>query len=256
VNRCVGKWKEQHRRLLKKEIIGEVEPSPAIAIGHAACSPHYGGPAIAKNLNPGRSGPFKLRLDNVSYIEDTDDSEVDMKLVAIKKAAREFGLLKLSKETGLARSYLYKVIEGESSPTLDAFAKITAVLGFEVELRRIPMEDSVEVVSELVAQGGDWKIHFFNFVDAFRRTKSKKLIEKPPVKALGARERSLIASITHQLCLEMSIEVPKWVMATRPLKDPWFVSGMENLKAMAVAESPITFKRNNVFVLENFLARA
>jgi hypothetical protein len=40
------------------------------------------------------------------------------------------------------------------------------------------------------------------------------------------------------------------------LPAPWFVAGVENLKASALVESPVQFRRNNVFVLGNFLARA
>lgn len=178
-----------------------------------------------------------------------------MNILAIQKAAREFGLLKLSKRTGLARSYLYKVIEGTSSPTLETFGKITSALGFEVEFRRQPLVDSVRDVSEK-ALDGNWKIHFFNFVDALRRSKNPELIAEPPVKTLGERERALLASITYQLCLELELDIPSWAKEKYVLKEPWFVSGIENLKAMAIVESPVSFKRNNIFVLDNFLARA
>jgi hypothetical protein len=40
------------------------------------------------------------------------------------------------------------------------------------------------------------------------------------------------------------------------LPRPWFVAGVENLKATALVESPLPFRRNNVFVLGNFLSRA
>jgi transcriptional regulator with XRE-family HTH domain len=179
-----------------------------------------------------------------------------MKIFAVKRAAREYGLLKLSKKTGLARSYLYKVIEGESSPTLEAFDKILRALGFKVELYRLPMVDSIQDVSEKVAQYGDWQIHFFNFVDAFRRTKNPKLIAEQPVNTLGEKERAILASIVFELCLELGVGVPRWASSQRPLKEPWFVAGVENLKAMALVESPVSFRRNNIFVLGNFLARA
>jgi hypothetical protein len=45
-------------------------------------------------------------------------------------------------------------------------------------------------------------------------------------------------------------------MHPHALSEPWFVSGMENLKASALLESPLPFRRNNVFVLGNFLSRA
>ncbi|HEY8271349.1 MAG TPA: helix-turn-helix transcriptional regulator [Pseudobdellovibrionaceae bacterium] len=179
-----------------------------------------------------------------------------MDITTLQKAAREFGLLSLSKKTGLARSYLYKVVEGTSSPTIEALDKIADVLGFAIELHRMPLEDSVKDVSSKVAQGGSWKIHFFNFVDAFRRTKNPELVISPPIESLDEKERVLLASMTVELCLKLGVEIPEWAKAQRPLKYPWFVAGVESLKPMAIVESPISFKRNNIFVLENFLARA
>ena len=46
-----------------------------------------------------------------------------------------------------------------------------------------------------------------------------------------------------------------WPMCL-PAKPPWFVSGMENLKAIALAESPLRFRIRKIFVLSNFLSRA
>ncbi len=179
-----------------------------------------------------------------------------MNISKIHKAARKYGLLQLSKKTGLARSYLYKIVEGSSSPTLEAFGKIAKVLGYEVSLRELPIEDSAEDVATKVAIDGKWKIHFFNFVDAFRRSKNPDLVKNPPGEDLGEKERALLCSITFELCRELRVEVPKWALQKHTLKEPWFVSGMESLKAMAIVESPATFKLNNIFVLENFLSRA
>ena len=175
---------------------------------------------------------------------------------AVQVAARKYGLLRLSEKTGLARSYLYKVVEGTSSPTLEAFDKIISALGFEIELRRKPLPSSVQEVSARVAKDGNWKLHYFNLVDALRHTKDPELIKNPPSTKLGEKERALLASIVSSIGLEIGIETPKWAKEQSPLKEPWFVSGMENLKAIAIAESPVSFKKNNIFVMENFLARA
>jgi hypothetical protein len=37
---------------------------------------------------------------------------------------------------------------------------------------------------------------------------------------------------------------------------PWFVSEVNSLYAMALFDSPLAFRNNNIFVLENFLNRA
>jgi hypothetical protein len=53
----------------------------------------------------------------------------------------------------------------------------------------------------------------------------------------------------------MRLEAPAWVWAVPSLKEPWFLSGMESLKAIAIVESPVFFRRRKIFVLENFLYR-
>jgi hypothetical protein len=66
----------------------------------------------------------------------------------------------------------------------------------------------------------------------------------------------LSASIVDALCHEQGVEAPDWPSAVGVLPDPWFVSGTENLKASALLESPVRFRRRNIFVLSNFLSRA
>ena len=54
----------------------------------------------------------------------------------------------------------------------------------------------------------------------------------------------------------MKISPPKWAQSMTALNKPWFVSGMESLKASALLESPLGFRAKNIFVHENFLERA
>jgi hypothetical protein len=50
-------------------------------------------------------------------------------------------------------------------------------------------------------------------------------------------------------------EAPEWILTVPAPRDPWFVSGMESLKAIAIVESPLPFRIRKIFVLENFLSR-
>lgn len=42
----------------------------------------------------------------------------------------------------------------------------------------------------------------------------------------------------------------------RSLPRPWFAGGLKNLKAILLAESPVAFRRRNLFVSANTLSRA
>lgn len=95
-----------------------------------------------------------------------------------------------------------------------------------------------------------------NLVDEFRRTLDPRLLLLPPVRDLALELKALLASIVMSLCGEAGMNVPGWARKRHPLPTPWFVAEVESLKAMALVESPLPFRRNNIFVLDNFLQRA
>jgi len=64
-----------------------------------------------------------------------------------------------------------------------------------------------------------------------------------------------MASIVEYLCKELSIPAPAWALDYPSLPNPWFVAGVENLKAIALVESPVVFRKRKIFVLSNFLTR-
>jgi hypothetical protein len=105
-----------------------------------------------------------------------------------------------------------------------------------------------------------WHFSFFEFVDDFRAMSyDLSLVTDEPENLLMKNEGALLRSIVYQLCIEGGIsedKIPIWALKRQWLSDPWFVSGINNLYAMALVESPLPFRNNNIFVLENFLNRA
>ena len=132
--------------------------------------------------------------------------------------------------------------------------------GIESVLARYLLLDpeSVEAISWKILEDGpdSWRTHLMNFVDAFRRLQNSALIESAPLDILDPGIRCLIASTVENLCSEVSRKIPSWCAGIERLNEPWFVSGMENLKASALQESPPVFRKRNLFVLANFLDRA
>jgi hypothetical protein len=100
----------------------------------------------------------------------------------------------------------------------------------------------------------DWLIPFMEFVDDFRRTKDINMIQKA-FELTDPKIDSILASTIEYLCHEMHLETPNWVWDIPVCREPWFVSGIESLKAVTICESPVYFRRRNIFVLENFLDR-
>lgn len=122
---------------------------------------------------------------------------------------------------------------------------------------RVPVDSVRDVSTRMVLDGFDsWKTHLFNFVVAFRSTRHSAIVEDAPLMELDVPLRALCASVTEALCRKLSVETPAWCAGVPALKTPWFVSGIENLKATALLESPAWFRARRIFVLDNFLKRA
>ena len=94
-----------------------------------------------------------------------------------------------------------------------------------------------------------------DFVDEYRRALDYRLLLLPPVQDLDRRLKALLSGIVFSLCQESGVEPPSWCEKEFFLDEPWFVSGMDSLKALALLESPLAFRQHNIFVLQNFLDR-
>ena len=99
-----------------------------------------------------------------------------------------------------------------------------------------------------------WKIPLMDFVDDFRRGRSAAAIADP-FTLDDERIDAVLASVIEHLCDELKIAVPEWLAAVPSCRKPYFVSGIDNLKATAIVESPLRFRMRKVFVMENFLYR-
>ncbi len=177
---------------------------------------------------------------------------------------------KLSKESlaeflGISIENLLALERGEDDPKLSTLREVATGMGYPAgildqklaRLFKLPI-DSIAVISEgLLIEGEEsWKIFLFNFVDAFRSNKDSSYIDEPPAKGLSKQMEALITSTVEALCDELEMTPPNWCSAVPPLEKPWFVSGIEALKAIALIECPMPYRKRNVFVHSNFLSRA
>lgn len=102
----------------------------------------------------------------------------------------------------------------------------------------------------------DWT-PFMDALDSCRRRVDLEPFQELYVKSRFERERALISATARHLCrVEFKCRPPRWAERATWLKSPWFVAEVENLKAMAIVQSPPDFKLSNIFVLDNFLSRA
>ena len=111
-----------------------------------------------------------------------------------------------------------------------------------------------EVKEKITADSKHWGVWLMDFVDDFRYYKDPRMLAEP-FELTDERVDALLASTAEALCDELGIEPPEWIGRIPPCRDPYFVSGLENLKAISIVESPLRFRIRKIFVLENFLSR-
>ncbi len=186
-----------------------------------------------------------------------------MKLLGKLRYSKNLSERDVARSAGIARATLRSLEAEPRSSRPEILDQVLQLFSRQAILALVPSEPAaseqsiVAISIAIVNQGFEsWKIYLMDFVDEFRRSMDARLVLLPPVKALDPRLRALMASTTTALCAESGIDVPDWARRSYFLDEPWFLSGMESLKAMAILESPVEFRRNNIFVHDNFLQRA
>jgi hypothetical protein len=114
---------------------------------------------------------------------------------------------------------------------------------------------TAEQTKKAIADAGEfWVVPLMDFVDEMRRRRDPEMI-RAPFACDNERLDAILASTIEALCEELGMETPDWVWEVPSCSRPWFVSGVENLKAICIVESPAFFRHRKIFVLENFLSR-
>lgn len=183
--------------------------------------------------------------------------------LAIRKHMKHLGFSErvLADKAQVSRTTLRSVAAGDTSITLKNIQATTEALGLSLTILASPVvmnaDFSTIAVSLKVIRDGplSWKIHFMDFVDEFRRSLDPRLFLLSPSKELSLRLQALLGSMVITLCDDAEMMAPEWATKRFDLPTPWFISEMENLKAMALLESPLAFRRNNIFVHSNFMER-
>ncbi|HVR82977.1 MAG TPA: helix-turn-helix transcriptional regulator [Planctomycetota bacterium] len=188
-----------------------------------------------------------------------------MNVLKARRIARGVSQRRLAAQAGVSFRTVQLLESGKHDWRLSTLKKVATALGLphrtiermvERTLSR-EADSAVDISDRMVAAGeSSWPVYLFNFVDEFRRQPRRALVEDPPDRDLPKRLQCLIASTVESLCEDIGMEPPEWCWSVGSLAEPWFVSGTESLKALALVHSPAHFRKRNIFVLDNFLNRA
>jgi hypothetical protein len=74
--------------------------------------------------------------------------------------------------------------------------------------------------------------------------------------SVGRIEDAYLAALAEHLALSARLPAPAWTDAPqRFLSEPFFSGGLESLKAILLAESPLAFRRRLIFISVDGLSR-
>lgn len=169
----------------------------------------------------------------------------------------------LAQAASLSRGAIRQLLRPtQGNFTMSSINQLASVFERDVEVvmssPELFSEYSTVATAYAIARDGfdSWKTHVFNFVDEFRRTTDARLVLLPPPSSTDKRIVALLASTARALCEEIGIATPRWAMLRHFLPKPWFVAGINALKATTLFETPLPYRANNIFVQSNFLRRA
>lgn len=73
-------------------------------------------------------------------------------------------------------------------------------------------------------------------------------VAAPPPAGLSPVLANLVAAMVEQACVRRHQAPPPWVAAVPALSQPYFASSLTSLRLHLLANSPLAFKRRNLFV--------
>ncbi len=113
-------------------------------------------------------------------------------------------------------------------------------------------------VAERALGGAPFDPVLREFFDAFYlaggEARRRAIAQEPA--HVGTIHDAYLAAVAEHLARKFGLSVPAWTdKPDRFLSRPFFAGGLETLKAILLVESPLAFRRRQIFVSANALSR-
>jgi hypothetical protein len=124
--------------------------------------------------------------------------------------------------------------------------------------RPASLREVAELASEAKGDSAAFGRAIAEFLDEFYMRPAARQVmiaDEPP--SLAKFEDAYLAAVAEHLARRWGLEIPAWVdQPHRFLERAYFAGGLESLKAILLAESPLAFRKRQIFVEAEPLRRA
>jgi transcriptional regulator with XRE-family HTH domain len=182
----------------------------------------------------------------------------------------------LATRAGIAQSMVAAYENGRRQPTVATLARLLEAAGAQLRLTAersgtngngvtpqrsgrgrpgaLTICDVARKVKSCLRAGdptGAWR-WLLQFADDFRSCPAearRRLVAEAPEPVGDRAHDAAIAGLVEHLCAERGTGAPAWTSAPERFAEPWwFPAALPALRARALRDSPISFKRHGVFV--------
>jgi hypothetical protein len=202
-----------------------------------------------------------MRVGGVDTTQDRSDIEALAKTIgvttadqAIEIVAQYYPLSKISPKTQFGIEEIFSSPAGFEAQGLTYEPDMPAV-----DALAIPRPSSLADVAVRTRGGEPFDLLLREFLDSFygqgADARILALAHTPaPVDPIGD---AYLAAVAEHLARRFELPVPSWTDdESRFLVKPFFAGALESLKAVLLVESPLAFRRRQIFVSANALSRA
>ena len=117
----------------------------------------------------------------------------------------------------------------------------------------------IEVVEATATDKVFWAPAMAGFLDTFYCEPARRqamLDAEPPMTGIPLRD-AYLAAVAEHLARRWDLAIPAWTdNPARALREPYFAGGIEALKPLLLAQSPLAFRKRMIFVEHEPLSRA
>ena len=94
-----------------------------------------------------------------------------------------------------------------------------------------------------------------DFLTGLSRVEFSEATAQADVSRLGDFVRCYVTAMVEEAAYQVGARPPSWTSDVPPLREPYFVTDLEGLRLHLLRESPVPFKRRNIFIDSSVGAR-